>query len=73
MNNLQGIARAGENDPDYSTGQRLRKGVNRFDFRAKSSDVGEMWTMKDLVPLTTAIVVMGLAVWVLHYILDWWW
>ncbi len=29
--------------------------------------------MKDLVPLATAIAVMGLAIWVLHYVVELWW
>jgi hypothetical protein len=29
--------------------------------------------MKDLIPLTTAVVGMGLAMWVLHSILNLWW
>jgi hypothetical protein len=29
--------------------------------------------MKDLVPVATAIVGMGLAMWVLHYVVELWW
>jgi hypothetical protein len=29
--------------------------------------------MKDLVPLATAIVGMGLAMWVLHHVVELWW
>jgi len=29
--------------------------------------------MKDLVPLATAIAGMGLAMWVLHYVVELWW
>jgi len=29
--------------------------------------------MKDLVPVATAIGGMGLAMWVLHYVVELWW
>jgi hypothetical protein len=29
--------------------------------------------MKDLIKFVTAIAVMGLAMWVLHYVVELWW
>ena len=32
-----------------------------------------MRTMRDAVPLAIAIISMGLAMWVLHYVVELWW
>jgi hypothetical protein len=29
--------------------------------------------MKNVIPLVTAIAVMGLAMWVLHHVIELWW
>jgi hypothetical protein len=29
--------------------------------------------MRDLIPVATAIAIMGLAMWVLHYVVELWW
>jgi len=29
--------------------------------------------LQDLVPLATAVIAMGLAMWVLHYVVELWW